>query len=618
MNTEDVFAHDFDVDIDDSGDVKNESSESSLKLDFTRGVDIEALKAPSPYCCCHPNNPKSTGFKNMWEPTGKVLHDPNIFRGDPYKICGICHKIVWQNRYRRIQISGEFDLNGDPVSIEFDALHPGQEDLFHQMEQYTYICVLCGRRYGKTTFATRMIAELALRNPGCTILWVANTLESAKRVSRNPLSEMLAPFELSGGMPLFNLNKSDNVAYICAQRNPDIFSKVYWCSAEAPLNIQGIVPGPDVVFMDECQHMPMVTWFDPHEGTGYVKPASDDRDAKVFFLGYSIGSTWFTQLFEQARLKYEGIKTDEPDHKDWAIHRASSWANPLFPAKRRLTALSLPKPILYNAYLAVPTIGGAGLFENMEIRDEDNPKGIIVSQDFEIELSKSRYMGVDLGQSRDYFVILTLDARGVLCNIIRFHKQGTNVMKEAIIDEWLEQGMPEILLDASSGGGGEGMMEMLDDAGVPYNFVYISNTEKRNNFINRVIEACSDGVLSIPETVPYVQELLEEMSSLTQISENNKVKYVSHGQKRGKVVVGAHDDIVMSLGMALDELYQHETIKRIPDHLLMRVAGAQKSMLQVVSERPAIWHSGTKGLYNTNAHLVPYSTKAKKVHRYLK
>lgn len=182
-----------------------------------------------------------------------------------------------------------------PLRIVLPSLHPGQKVIDNNQSRFK--CVVCGRRFGKTTYGVRQCVRGALEDPG-VYWWVGPNYPSISASAAWPmLKRLIAP--ISG----VTIREADR--YITFANGAEIWIK----SADNPDTLRG--PKLKGVVFDEFAQIKPETW------TEVIRPALSDLKGWALFIGTPKGKNWAYRLFEQAKAR-----------KDWAAFCMPTTTNP--------------------------------------------------------------------------------------------------------------------------------------------------------------------------------------------------------------------------------------------------------------------------------------------------
>lgn len=180
--------------------------------------------------------------------------------------------------------------------------HPNQKEIIE--DKHRFKVVVCGRRFGKTSFAVNELLYHALSNPGSVYWYVGPTYRQAKMIAWRMLEDIL--FTLPEDIVL---RKSEQELIVTFQNNSRIEIK----GADYEDSLRGV--GLNGVVLDEYAFMK------PRVFNKIIRPALADKQGWGIFIGTPYGYNHFYEIYLQ------GQKTD----KEWKSWRFPSSANPYLP-----------------------------------------------------------------------------------------------------------------------------------------------------------------------------------------------------------------------------------------------------------------------------------------------
>lgn len=181
------------------------------------------------------------------------------------------------------------------VNIQLPPLHAGQKDI--EADPARFKVVVCGRRWGKTTYGVWKTVKGALENPG-VYWWVAPTF---KVINNSNAWGMLK--QLTRDIPGCEAREGDGCVRF--ENGSEIWIK----SADNPDGLRG--PKLRGVILDEFAQIRPDTWFE------VLRPALTDYKGWALFIGTPKGKNWAYRLWEMAKVR-EG----------WASWRKPTVTNP--------------------------------------------------------------------------------------------------------------------------------------------------------------------------------------------------------------------------------------------------------------------------------------------------
>lgn len=167
------------------------------------------------------------------------------------------------------------------LTIELPPLHKGRDGKGGQVEilesPARFKVVVCGRRWGKTTYGCYLCLEQALK--GKRIWWVAPTYKIANIAWR-----MLT--RLAKRIPGADIKEGERVIYFPGG------GEVWMMSSDNPEGLRG--EGLDGVVMEEAGSQKAEVWRES------LRPALADKKGWALFIGTPRGKNWFYNLWQDA------------------------------------------------------------------------------------------------------------------------------------------------------------------------------------------------------------------------------------------------------------------------------------------------------------------------------
>ena len=167
------------------------------------------------------------------------------------------------------------------VKINLWNPHKNQNKLLDDGNRFKVI--VCGRRFGKTTYAVNYLVEEALLNDGGHYFYVAPTYRQAKMIAWEMLMQACdkLPKELIK-------RKHESELYVTLGNDSRIDIK----GADNPDSLRGV--GLNGIVMDEYADIK------PHLFQEIIRPALTDKKGWAIFIGTPRGFNHFHKLYEQA------------------------------------------------------------------------------------------------------------------------------------------------------------------------------------------------------------------------------------------------------------------------------------------------------------------------------
>lgn len=189
----------------------------------------------------------------------------------------------------------------ETMKINLWTPHKNQKILVNNTSRYKV--VVCGRRFGKTTYGVKTLVKAGLLKDNGQYFYVAPTYRQAKMIAWKMLQEsyLALPPQLQG-----RINESE--LYIIIGNNTRIDIK----GADNPDSLRGV--GLDGIILDEYADIK------PSVFEEIIQPALIDKEGWITFIGTPKGFNHFYDLFVYAQ-----------QHEDdgWKAFKFTSYDNPL-------------------------------------------------------------------------------------------------------------------------------------------------------------------------------------------------------------------------------------------------------------------------------------------------
>ena len=195
-----------------------------------------------------------------------------------------------------------------------------------------FLTLVCGRRWGKTDFAS-FLASYALLEKGAQIWVVSKTYELAGRVWSFLLPSVMRAMPGKVQALQGRMDKSIRTAW---------GSKLCLKSAEHPDSLLG--EGLDLLIFDEAATCPERTW------TQYLRPALMDKGGEAVFITTPRGHNWVYDLFERGAHGEAGY---------WSIQSPSA-ANPYLAPEELAEARRTTDPTVWRQEYEAQFVSFAG------------------------------------------------------------------------------------------------------------------------------------------------------------------------------------------------------------------------------------------------------------------
>ena len=284
-----------------------------------------------------------------------------------------------------------------------------------------------GRRGGKTTAAVHEALSIALDRPYSLIYWVGKTKEVVSR-GWNSILEILA----QRGIKTARIN---NTTFTIEFENHSI---IRGKSAEEPGQLVG--EGVDFIVIDEAAQLDRKIW------DKYLRPTLADKQGGALFIGTYVGTNWFYELGEDAKVSGYWCDQHNPGRewkageweKSWFVHTFETWKNTVIfeggfqnPEIQAALAGASDVADFYEEYGAI-----AKEPRNLVLPEFSRP--VHAAQWATFDERYPVYLGIDPGTSVPYAVIALQEIRNCPCLMyqgIPEYPQGTHLW---IIDEFYQ------------------------------------------------------------------------------------------------------------------------------------------------------------------------------------
>lgn len=164
--------------------------------------------------------------------------------------------------------------------------HPGQKEILKAFLEYRFICVVCGRRYGKSKIAS-IITDYTLLEKDAKILCVSKTYKLSKKVWNYVIKDAKRIFGAD-----ISVNKSEMTA------TTKYGATLELGSADNPDSLLG--DGYDVVIVDEAATISEKIW------QQNILPMIRDRKGTVILITTPRGYNWVYDRYEEGQQGIDG------------------------------------------------------------------------------------------------------------------------------------------------------------------------------------------------------------------------------------------------------------------------------------------------------------------------
>lgn len=403
--------------------------------------------------------------------------------------------------------------------MEIDPAHsPGQNQLIWSRENDV---VFAGRRWGKTHAGVHREFSASVQNSKALYWWVALSYRSASaRWAWRQLRDIHHRVWAAKGIDPVKRRNLTN--YELAFPNG---SEIWMRSSDRPESLAGA--GIDGVILDEFSLMNQMVW---HE---YVSGTLIDKKGWAMFIGVPKGVNWAATMYRNTK-----------ERKGWNSWHFTTYDNPgLDQAEIDERKRDTPSNIFEQEYMAQILTNQGAVFRgvNDAIRSSWLAEGEKEDPEDRSENPKMKYYiaGMDVGKLHDYSVVTIIDAdtKDVVhvdrFNAMQYTQQVRRVKRLA--DKFQ---LKAIVVEANMG---EAVIDMMLEANMPVRRFTTTQSSKMD-MIERLQVAIENQSIGLLPDDNLINELLTFEARPTA----SGMKYEAPS--------GCHDDCVMSLALAWDEL----------------------------------------------------------------
>ena len=410
------------------------------------------------------------------------------------------------------------------------GLHENQMTVYQSKARF--ICLNCGRRFGKTWFAAAKVIIKALEKPG-GIYWLVSPTFAQTDIMWRMVQKLLPR----------KYTKQVFLGKLCIEltNGATIWAK----SAEKYDNLRG--EGLDGVVLDEAAMIHPDAWFK------VIRPALMDKLGWAMFCTTPRGKNWYYKLYQK------GVKTHGSYNKNWESFTFSSYDNPFLEREELEEIVQDLSELEYEQeILAIFLSDGGTVFKNIDACTRRHIPTAYIS-------GRIYTMGVDLGRHQDFTVIDVCDTvTKELVYTERFNKTSWSYIRGRIVRAYNMYGRPPVFMDTT--GVGDAIQEDLEKEGV--NVVsYKFTLESKRELVKRLSIAFHNCEIFIPDN----QSLREELESFTYVqTESGNIKYgAPKGYFDDQVCAlmlanyGMNGGVALCIGGLEEELSQYEYEQRM-------------------------------------------------------
>lgn len=402
------------------------------------------------------------------------------------------------SKQKPVMMLGKAEQN-DKISYEITLprLYAAQQVVRKQARRYNMIC--CGRRWGKTTMAINLLAEVLLA--GQPAGWFAPNYKLLTEVWRD-VTERFAPIQT-------RINTQDKRVEYATGGTLEFWSLENRRAARSRKYARVIID--EAAF---CQDLD-VMW------RRSIRPTLTDLSGDAWFISTPDGRNAFYRMWQFAQ-----------DRPTWYTVQRSSWDNPFLPvADLEDLKQQLPERDYLQEIMAQFISEDGSVFRNVNA-------AITLDRPITEPDPNSNYIfGVDWGRTNDATVCVILDiTQRQVVYVDRMVRTGFELQVgrlKMLYDKW----RPTTIL-AETNSMGLPLMEQMQKYGMPLRGFTTSNATKAEA-IEKLALAIEKGEIGLLNHDKLIQELI----AYTQ--EKTATGLFKYGAPQGE-----HDDCVMALAIA--------------------------------------------------------------------
>lgn len=384
------------------------------------------------------------------------------------------------------------------------------------------IIVVCGTKFGKSLSASTCMVNGAIKKRGAKWRWIAPIYRQAK-IGMEYFKGIIPPAP-----------HSEMIESKMLIRLPNLDSQIEFWHTQNPVDLEGAAVHGQIG--DEAAKMPYDAYISAKTTTTFTRGPS-------MWISTPYGKNWFYKKYLECK-----------DEMDWAIKRgkeptklaihAPTSANP-FVSQDIIDAAKkdLPDRMFRQYYLAEFLDDGSvfvGFRECIE-GPEIHAYGAVQQWVCEDANEKNVVVGADWAKTQDFAVFTAIDYQGPKPKVVGFMRFQSIKYTEAIMElyRFCKQFKSCGLIVHDKTGVGEAIDDMLGKINLPING-FVFNNQSKSGLINRLMIRIERGDIILPNW----QELIKELDSF-------EVESSEIGTLRYNAAPGAHDDIVISLALAI-------------------------------------------------------------------
>jgi hypothetical protein len=442
----------------------------------------------------------------------------NAIKGDIQSIQYLLNRIYGKPREQKEEkeieskeLSTRWHYEHRPIGIQWDIYEANKR----------FIVLNVGRQFGKSELGQLRLARRAEEKEG-VYWWLSPTYSQARVVFRRFLKNFKKIIS--------KVNKSELMIELYNE------SVIFFKSEEKPDNLRGETLNGAV--LDEYASYKLDTWDE------IIRPMLGTTEGWVDFLSTPKGKNHFWKLYNDAK----------KDPNNFDVFEFPSNASPFFSQSEfDLAKKSLPSIIFEQEYLAKFIDDNTGVFRGLQNCISDrlvyDPSTPIIQKPYE----HYRYViGLDIAKHLDFTVITVFNAHTKeLVYYDRFNQMPYSYISDRVVSVSKKYNNALIVMDAT--GIGDALIELIQGRAdlLPIKF---TNSVKQN-----LIYSLALAIENQEITLPNIPEMVQEI-------QNYSLKILSSGLISYNAPEGQHDDIVISIALAVSRL-KEETVNI--DNLIM-------------------------------------------------
>ncbi len=388
--------------------------------------------------------------------------------------------------------------------IKVDFL-PGQAEVF--VDTHRFRVLDCGRRWGKSFLAARILVLAAIEHPKRTYWSLAPTAEQTRVIYEEVLSMISDP-----AVAQFVDRTYSGASVYVKFRNG---SRIFFKSGDNPLTLRGATLHGAV--LDEAAFMKKDVW------TRVVRPMLMTTGGWAVIISTPWGKNWFYDMWKRG---------ESDEFPQYISFHYSSYDNPMLSDEEIQDLTAEMDDTEYRQEILAEFMDGGGLVfrDFMQVT-----VGVPLPGP---EPGHQYIIGADIAKERDYTVLSIFDAdTGDMVSMTRFNRLDWVYVKQSIGEASLWWNGAMIVLDKTGVGG-----PVYDDlvmAGLPVVGYKITTTTKQE-----LVKLLKIAIEERRITLLNDSELIKEFEQFT-------FKQLPSSIIQYSAPEGKHDDIVISVGLAV-------------------------------------------------------------------